>query len=343
GNMLVRGDLQIGDDQSISAAGEVTIGPGGIYHADPAAKEPITATLEAGDITVLGGVVVGQLDGALVLSGSMEVTAHGDLHLNGSGIQDNDDCDDRDKGDGTPPDFNSTGNARVTVMNDFVITGSACVDQSSAEPLLLGGDFENHSIVPGIFNWAGELRMDGFAQTIEAAGEDRGPWPIGLEDNFAFGTLHLEAGTIVAVGDTFDNQQDGVIACDEALYVDTLIVSAGAVLLTDGCRVYYNELLGDGAVPSLGVDVLQILEPCPADFDGDGETGAFDLAQLLGGWGPCPSPCEPEGDPAMCPESCTPEDHAQICPADLDGDCKVAAFDLAILLGSWGSCSGQPG
>ena len=26
------------------------------------------------------------------------------------------------------------------------------------------------------------------------------------------------------------------------------------------------------------------------------------------------------------------------CPADLSGDCEVEAFDLAILLGSWGSC-----
>ena len=44
--------------------------------------------------------------------------------------------------------------------------------------------------------------------------------------------------------------------------------------------------------------------------------GAFDLALLLGSWGPCP-----DKDP---------------CPADLDGDGEVNAFDLAILLGNWG-------
>lgn len=29
---------------------------------------------------------------------------------------------------------------------------------------------------------------------------------------------------------------------------------------------------------------------CPADFDGDGMVGPFDLAQLLGAWGPCEEP-----------------------------------------------------
>ncbi|MCZ6652581.1 MAG: hypothetical protein O7D91_06075 [Planctomycetota bacterium] len=55
----------------------------------------------------------------------------------------------------------------------------------------------------------------------------------------------------------------------------------------------------------------------PPDFDGNGQVGAFDLAILLGSWGPCPDP------PANC-------------PADLDGSGFVNAFDLAMLLGSWG-------
>ncbi len=64
---------------------------------------------------------------------------------------------------------------------------------------------------------------------------------------------------------------------------------------------------------------------CPADFDGDGVVGPFDLSTLLGEWGPCDAPCEP-GDPATT------------CAADLSGDCAVGAFDLAILLGAWGPC-----
>ncbi len=54
----------------------------------------------------------------------------------------------------------------------------------------------------------------------------------------------------------------------------------------------------------------------PPDFDGNGSVGPWDLAILLGNWGPCPD----EGD----------------CPADLDDDGTVGAADLAMLLGNWG-------
>ncbi len=54
----------------------------------------------------------------------------------------------------------------------------------------------------------------------------------------------------------------------------------------------------------------------PGDLDGDGSVGPFDLAILLGNWGPC----------ANCDN----------CPADLDDDCNVGPADLAILLGHWG-------
>ena len=54
---------------------------------------------------------------------------------------------------------------------------------------------------------------------------------------------------------------------------------------------------------------------CPWDLDDDGAVGPFDLAFLLGFWGPNP-------------------DH----PADLDSDGEVGPFDLALLLGNWGSC-----
>ncbi len=64
---------------------------------------------------------------------------------------------------------------------------------------------------------------------------------------------------------------------------------------------------------------------CIGDLNADCEIEAFDLAMLLGDWGPCDVPCEP-GDPATT------------CAADLSGDCDVGAFDLAMLLGAWGVC-----
>ncbi|MCZ6654434.1 MAG: FG-GAP-like repeat-containing protein [Planctomycetota bacterium] len=75
-----------------------------------------------------------------------------------------------------------------------------------------------------------------------------------------------------------------------------------------------EEILLD---PSLDADGDGGLDECDCtgDLDGSGDVGAFDLALLLGAWGPC-------------------ED----CSADLNGDGQVGAFDLALLLGGWGSC-----
>lgn len=56
-----------------------------------------------------------------------------------------------------------------------------------------------------------------------------------------------------------------------------------------------------------------MIEPCPADLDGDGVVGASDLAGLLGGWG--------------APGA-----------ADLNGSGAVDSSDLAALLGAWGAC-----
>ncbi|MCZ6653915.1 MAG: PQQ-dependent sugar dehydrogenase, partial [Planctomycetota bacterium] len=68
----------------------------------------------------------------------------------------------------------------------------------------------------------------------------------------------------------------------------------------------------------LGAMLRIDVDNCPADLDYNGTVGAFDLAMLLGGWGPNPG-------------------H----PADFNGDNVVDAADLAQLLGDWGPC-GSP-
>ncbi len=39
-----------------------------------------------------------------------------------------------------------------------------------------------------------------------------------------------------------------------------------------------------------------------------------------------------------CPEPCVPGEPSDSCPADLDPNCSVGPFDLALLLGAWGLC-----
>ena len=74
----------------------------------------------------------------------------------------------------------------------------------------------------------------------------------------------------------------------------------------------------DGTSPDSNGNGIPDECECLADLDGDGGVGPFDLALLLGSWGPCVDPVD--------------------CPADLDDDGAVGPFDLALLLGSWGPC-----
>ncbi len=85
---------------------------------------------------------------------------------------------------------------------------------------------------------------------------------------------------------------------------------------SDECVALVESLPACGACDPGGNGIIDSCEDCMADFDGDGEVDAADLAALLGAWGPCPGGC----------------------PEDLSGDCEVDSFDLAILLGSWGLC-----
>jgi Dockerin type I domain len=69
---------------------------------------------------------------------------------------------------------------------------------------------------------------------------------------------------------------------------------------------------------SRGLAVLTVLNTVPivGDLNDDGHVNGFDLAILLGQWGPCG-----RGGP---------------CPADLDGNGVVNGLDLAMLLAAWG-------
>ena len=113
-------------------------------------------------------------------------------------------------------------------MGTFTISRCAEVNITSSWPVIVDGNMQNESTLPADFNWdTGELEMNGpdeTSQTIEAAGDDRGPCPFGFNENFVIGTLTLAENTLVIVVDEFDNQEDGTTACDEALYVGVLIL-----------------------------------------------------------------------------------------------------------------------
>ncbi len=78
----------------------------------------------------------------------------------------------------------------------------------------------------------------------------------------------------------------------EAIYVQDLIIEAGATLNTNGCPVYYSTLTLNGAVDN-PANLIEIVPPCPADVNGDGFVNVLDLVQLLLCFGdPATPPCD---------------------------------------------------
>ena len=86
---------------------------------------------------------------------------------------------------------------------------------------------------------------------------------------------------------------------------------AEMIVLTSstGSAFRQNSIFG------IGTALLDV-RPCPADLDGDGRVQGYDIAYLLGRWGPC----------------------AEGCLADLDRNGVVDGSDLNELLQAWGSC-----
>jgi len=135
---------------------------------------------------------------------------------------------------------------------------------------------------------------------VEVAGRDLGAVPAGWTDNFALGGLILggaEPGRIRLV-DEFDNQPGWV----EALYVDALVMNAGAKISTGGLNLYYLNggspkrfIVGDATLDG-SVDVADLgavatyYGQCGqtwvrGDFNGDHCVDVADLGALATTYG----------------------------------------------------------
>ena len=140
---------------------------------------------------------------------------------------------------------------------------------------------------------------------------------LGIADLDGDGTLDLVLGSGNGLA-VVPGHGDGTFAFDDPFFYGREHGNASVVVGDFDGDGDLDLAVGNGANPIISILFDRACEPqpCPADLDGNGEVGAFDLALLLGNWGPC------DGD----------------CPADLDGSGAVGAFDLALLLGNWGDC-----
>ncbi len=180
---------------------------------------------------------------------------------------------------------------------------------------MTGSAFQNESANSANLAGLGNLKMifEGGTEDVdpfEAAGEDVGAVIGGFtEANFVLDTLQLggtAAGGIQLI-DHYDNQDDGT-GVGEAVYVNNLIMNAGATIDLKWYNLYYLN----------GEDPKQFF--C-GDADLDGFVGQTDLDMVLGDWGENVPPADPR--------------------ADLTGDGFVGQGDLDTVLGNWGEGTGS--
>ena len=225
-------------------------------------------------------------------------------------------------------DFNN-GLLPPTPGDGYSIGGDYVVSASSSivlpDPvwwLRVGGDFDVaiNDASRFVMDQA-TLELTGISdaptQAVEVIAADLGPVNAGFSTtNFLLGALRIRAGATVHLADAHDNAPG---AGNEAIYVNSLVVPAGATLVTNGFKVYTRAATIGGSVSNLAdVVVVPGTPPCIADLFGDGIVNGADLGILLAGWGACGTGS---------------------CAADLNGDGQVNGADLGIVLAGWGVCA----
>ena len=225
-------------------------------------------------------------------------------------------------------DFNN-GVLPPTPGDGYSIGGDYVVSASSSivlpDPvwwLRVGGDFDVAIDDASRFVMdQATLELTGISdaptQAVEVIAADLGPVNAGFSTtNFLLGALRIRAGATVHLVDAHGNAPG---AGNEAIYVNSLKVPAGATLVTNGFKVYTRAATIVGSVSSpADVVVVPGTPPCIADLYGDGIVNGADLGILLANWGACGT---------------------GTCAADLNGDGQVNGADLGIVLAGWGVCA----
>ncbi len=150
--------------------------------------------------------------------------------------------------------------------------------------------------------------------------KDLGPVMLGLNreqsGHFPLGTLRVgPTPTTVELTDNHDNDQQGQ-SWAEVVYVNELIIDAGATLHTNGRIIYYLALSNSGTVTNMA-DLVPIQNSI-ADLNGDGCVNWGDFSVFAGHW--LDSPC-------TAPDWCG--------GTDLDGSGTVDWGDFSIFAGHW--------
>ncbi len=173
-----------------------------------------------------------------------------------------------------------TGGGLEVGGNCSISAGGGLLMPSPLLTVAIDGNFDCAINDPARFDMrAATLKLSsvtGDAQ-LERMSLDRGPRASGLDPllpgNFPIGTLNIARGRVALV----DNHNNpGALASCDAVYADTLIIAAGATLITNGCPVYYRTLTNLGTIDVPGA-VVQIPTATPGDMNCDGSVNFSDI------------------------------------------------------------------
>ncbi len=145
--------------------------------------------------------------------------------------------------------FNNTGLVNVAAGTlqpaGLALPGPAALQsQPGATLRLSSGNLSGTTTNATGWAASGRLLFDGGgSRQLEIMGRDLGNVPAGYTNNFAYGTLQLAAGVVLTLVNTSDNAPG-----PEALYVDTVIVPAGATFNLAGLPVYARNTQISGLV-----------------------------------------------------------------------------------------------
>ncbi|MHB9065961.1 MAG: RHS repeat-associated core domain-containing protein [Pirellulaceae bacterium] len=130
------------------------------------------------------------------------------------------------------------------------INGTNRLDSSITGTIKIAGNLLGGVQNPVLYTPKGTLVLNGSGtsddpQLLEVMGRDLGLDLDGFSDNFDYGTLAIKSGNYVRLVDQSPNTATGA---DEAVYVNSLIVSTDATLDLSGLNVYTRLLQVNGTV-----------------------------------------------------------------------------------------------
>ena len=153
----------------------------------------------------------------------------------------------------------------------LTLNGQGGLSVATNATLDVSGGLLGNTTNAGGFNISGTVVFDGTGtssspQLLEAMSQDLGNISAGFSDNFAYNTLELTANTYVELVDNAANSPGNT---PEAVYVNTLIVPAGATLNLNGLHLYANtsEIKGTITGGVVSPPTVEWISPSSGNWD----------------------------------------------------------------------------